>query len=104
MDEQLERIERNTRAKENINIILSDTVNPINTLFSPPLILNSDGNYEIALLELDTYYTFPNITEKNNTFKYRKVDSFFPLHQTLLLSLPPLPTPLLFQCTLSTEY
>ena len=73
MDEQLARIERNTRAKENINIILSDIANPINTLFSPPLILDSDGNYEIALLELDTYYTFPNITEKNNMFKYRKV-------------------------------
>jgi hypothetical protein len=73
MDEQLVRIERNTRAKENINLILSDVANPIHTLFSPPLILKPEGNYEVALLELDTYYTFPNITEKNNTLKYRKV-------------------------------
>ena len=28
--------------------------------------------YELALLNLETYYSFPNIDDKNNQFRYRK--------------------------------
>ena len=74
MEAQLERIVDNTRAKENINIVVSDNVNPVETVFKSPIILKPEQNYEIALLGLDTFYTFPNITaDKNNSLKYRKI-------------------------------
>jgi len=38
--------------------------------FSPPIELDS-LDYEIALMDIETYYSFPNITNnKNNSFRY----------------------------------
>ena len=42
--------------------------------FQPPLKLDPKKEYEAAFLSLETYNTIPNITEKNNTFKY-SIDS-----------------------------
>ena len=72
MEEQLERIVHNTRAKETLNIVVSDSTNPVITTYPSPLQLNPKRNYEIALLGLDTFYTFPNIGKTNNVFKYKR--------------------------------
>ena len=61
----LEQIVRNT-AKYSKQIIVSDKKTEFNTVFNPPIELDVD--YEIALVDLETYYSFPNI--KNNIFEY----------------------------------
>lgn len=37
--------------------------------FSPPIELDS-MNYEIALMDLEAYFTYPNVTDNNNNFRY----------------------------------
>ena len=61
IDEQLERIVDNTQAKETLKIVVCDTTNPVITTYPSALQLNPKRNYEIALLGLDTFYTFSNI-------------------------------------------
>ena len=68
----LERIAENTRAKTNINLLVSGNTDTINTTYNPPIILDLKQKYEIALTSLDTYYSFPNIDNSNDTFKYQK--------------------------------
>jgi len=75
MEERLDRIADNTRPKQSFNLVVSNNTNPVITTFTSPLMLNPKYNYEIALLSLDTYYTFPNINEDNNAFRYKKGDS-----------------------------
>ena len=47
-------------------IIQSGKNSTVSTDFAPSLEL--DGAYEIALQSLETYYSFPNVDEKNNQF------------------------------------
>ncbi len=42
----------------------------IDTRFNPSLQLDKNKQYEMALVNLETYWSFPNITEKNNRFKF----------------------------------
>ena len=42
----------------------------IKTKFNPTLELDKNKEYEMALVNLETYWSFPNITEKNNLFRY----------------------------------
>ena len=37
---------------------------------NPTLQLDREKEYEIALVNLETYYSFPNIDETNNVFVY----------------------------------
>ena len=69
MDAHLERIADNTRAKTNINLVVSGKTNSIDTTYDPPIKLELNRKYEIALTNLDTYYSFPNIDDTNNTFR-----------------------------------
>ena len=43
--------------------------------FHPPLQLEKGEKYEIALVNLETYYSFPNINASNNTFIYSPYNS-----------------------------
>ena len=45
-------------------INVNDKTTDINTNFNPPLELNK--NCEMALINLETYYSFPNISNNNN--------------------------------------
>ena len=51
-------------------LILSSKMNNFCTEFNPPIHLSANKIYEAALLSIDTYYSFPNITTENNNFKY----------------------------------
>ena len=42
----------------------------ITTKFNPPLQLDKNKRYEMALVNLETYWSFPNDTEKNNNFTF----------------------------------
>ena len=68
--ELLEKIARNTEHKTSFQIIVSDNKTSFNTRFKPKIELDRDKVYEIALVNLETYYSFPNIDETNNIFVY----------------------------------
>lgn len=70
MESILEQIEKNTSHKSSFQIILNSTKSDFTTKFSPAIELDKTRKYEIALINLETYYSFPNITEANNKFKY----------------------------------
>ena len=68
--ELLEQIVKNTTHKTSFQIILSNDKSNFNTRFNPKLELDKEKVYEIALVNLETYYSFPNIDETNNVFVY----------------------------------
>ena len=68
--ELLEQIVKNTTHKTSFQIIVSNDKSNFNTRFNPKLELDRDKVYEIALVNLETYYSFPNIDETNNVFIY----------------------------------
>ena len=74
MDEEakdiLKQIEKNTAHKTSFQIVVSGNKSNFNTLFNPKIELDREKVYEIALVNLETYYSFPNIDDSNNTFVY----------------------------------
>ena len=56
--------------KESYNLIVTGTSSHIETRFESPIYLRKDRSYELALTNLETYYSFPNIDKENNTFRY----------------------------------
>ena len=55
---------------DSFQIIISGNSTDITTNFSPPLMLYPEKSYEIALVNMETYYSFPNVDESNNIFRY----------------------------------
>jgi hypothetical protein len=51
-------------------ITMSGNTCDFSTLFSQPIILNPNKEYEAAFVSLETYNSIPNITDKNNKFVY----------------------------------
>ena len=68
MEDYLKSIAKNTEAKPSFYLVSSANESTLETTFSPPIDF-SRGSYEIALMDLDTYYSFPNIDAVNNTLK-----------------------------------
>jgi len=67
--EILEKIERNTTPKTSTQVVVSENSTKIKTTFNPPLELDRTQKYEMALVNLETYYAFPNI-DSSNIFQY----------------------------------
>ena len=72
MKDLLKQIVKNTEHKTSFQIIVSDNKSSFNTRLNPTLQLDRDKGYEIALVNLETYYSFPNIDETNNAFVYSR--------------------------------
>ena len=74
MDEEakdiLKQIEKNTAHKTSFQVIVSGNKSNFNTLFNPKIELDREKVYEIALVNLETYYSFSNIDDSNNIFVY----------------------------------
>ena len=70
MEDILTKIEENTAPKDSFQITISNNKTDFVTRFNPPLQLKKGKQYEMALLNLETYYSFPNIDSTNNNFKY----------------------------------
>lgn len=70
MENLLEKIVDNTNPKSSFHILLSNNESTIKTKFTPALKLDPNKEYEMALVNLETYYSFPNIDKTNNNFKY----------------------------------
>jgi len=68
--ELLKKIERNTSPKASTQIVVSENSTKIKTTFNPPIELDRTRKYEMALVNLETYYSFPNLSDENNVFRY----------------------------------
>ena len=72
-DDQLQEIVENTRNKSGSILFVSGTDYKIITTDEQPIKINPTSKYEVALLNLETYYSFPNINDTNNKLQFRKV-------------------------------
>ena len=70
MEKLPKQIVNNTEQHRSFSIVAIDNKTRFKTWFKPPVQLDKRKNYEIALLNLDTYYSFPNIDRSNNCFSY----------------------------------
>ena len=70
MEALLEKIALNTEPKSSLQIVVNNNKTRFKTRFNPPIQLRKDKKYEIALVNLETYYSFPNINATNNYFRY----------------------------------
>jgi hypothetical protein len=69
MEELLKQIVKNTKPKKSLQIILSGNTTKFSTNFITPLRLNPESKYEVALVNLETWYSFPNIDLTNNVLR-----------------------------------
>ena len=70
MEDLLQKIVNNTEPKRSFQVIVSGNTTRIKTKFNPPIQLDKSKSYEMALVNLETYYSFPNIDSTNNVFRY----------------------------------
>lgn len=66
----LERIAANTEQKSSFYISVNENSTQIKTKFGPVIQLDKNKKYEMALVSLETYNSFPNIDASNNKFRY----------------------------------
>ena len=60
-----------TKPKDSFTLVASDSSASIQTTFNPPLYLQVNRNYELAMVNLEMYYSFANIREGDyNSFKW----------------------------------
>ena len=60
-----------TTPKDSFTLVVSDSSANIQTTCNPPLYLQANRNYELAMVNLETYYSFANIRKgDNNSFKW----------------------------------
>jgi len=81
--ELLQRIAHNTEPKDSFQIIVTDNKTRFTTQFNPHIQLKKNKSYEIALVNLETYYSFPNITKENCRFTYSP-DQGYTWHHILI--------------------
>ena len=66
----MEEILMRTKSKDSFTLVVSDTSANIQTTFSPPLHLQTNRDYELAMVNLEAYYSFANIRKGNNPLKW----------------------------------
>ena len=71
MEDLLENISRNSNPKDNFYIVVRGNKSQLKTLFLSPL---KGRGYELALVGLSTYYSFPNIDKTNNKIIIESTD------------------------------
>ena len=70
MENILKQIVNNIEPKRSFSIVVRDIKIRFKTWFKPPIQLDKKKEYEIALINLETYYSFPNIDRSNTCFTY----------------------------------
>ena len=70
METLLEKIVRNTQPRQSFSILLNERSTRIRMTFNPLIELDKDKHYEMAVVNLETYHSFPNIDSTNNNFRY----------------------------------
>ena len=69
MDHRIKEVLVRTKLKDSFTLVVSDNSSNIQITFSPPLHLQANRDYELAMVNLETYYSFANIRKDNNSFK-----------------------------------
>ena len=59
-----------TKPKDSFTLVVSDSSANPQTKFYPPLHLQANRNYELAMVNLETYDSFANIQGDNNSVKW----------------------------------
>ena len=72
-NELLKQLVKNTSPKDSQQIIVRSTKTNFDTNYKEPIELSNEKEYEIALVDLETYYSFPNISDHNNIIDYFNV-------------------------------
>jgi hypothetical protein len=76
MDQDLlKQTVRNTMPKDSFQLILSGNKSEFTIRNEAPIKLHSESRYEVAQVNLETHYSFPNIDATNNLFRYSPDDS-----------------------------
>jgi hypothetical protein len=58
------------QSRDSYQIVLSSDKTSFETDFKPKIVFLENREYEMALVNLETYYSFPNIDSSNNNFRY----------------------------------
>jgi hypothetical protein len=58
------------QSRESYQIVFSSNKSTFETSFNPKIVLAENREYEVALVNLETYYSFPNVDTNNNNFRY----------------------------------
>ena len=61
LEKLLKQIVSNTASKKSFSIVVNDNKSRCETWFKPPIQLDQKKDNEIALINLEMYYSFPNI-------------------------------------------
>ena len=70
MDEEyLQKIAENTSIRPSSQVVLTGAGSKLEAKFTPPMTARAGCSYEVALVSLETFYSFGNIDESNNKFK-----------------------------------
>ena len=65
--EYLKKLVEHSEPKPSYHVISTGKSSKLKTIFSPPLTFPEGAcSYEMALIKLETYYSFPNIKHTNN--------------------------------------
>ena len=59
-----------TLVKDSSTIVVSGGSASVQTVFTHPLYLKNGRDYELAMVNLETYYSFANIRADNNSLKW----------------------------------
>ena len=74
-NELLKQLVKNTSPKDSQQIIVRSTKTDFDTIYKEPIELSNEKEYEIALVDLETYYSFPNISTHNNVIEYEIINT-----------------------------
>ena len=74
-NELLKQLVKNTFPKDSQQIIVRSTKTDFDTIYKEPIELSTEKEYEIALVDLETYYSFPNISDHNNIIDYYNIST-----------------------------
>ena len=66
MENLPKQIVNNIEPKRSFSIVVSDNKTRLKTWLKPQIQLDKNKDYEIALINLETYYSFSNIDRSNN--------------------------------------
>ena len=68
--QRVKQIVHNTESKRSFSVVVNDNKSRFNSWFKSTIGLDRKKDYEIALINLETYYSFPYIDRSNNCFSY----------------------------------
>ena len=70
IEKLLKQIVNNTEPRRSFSIVVSNNKTRFKAWFKSPIQQDKKQDYEIALINLETYYSFPNIDRSNNCCSY----------------------------------